>query len=164
MVNDFEEVKILNEAGDLGDLLWCEIIKWPEFAKETIGKQLVRSVDSIAANIAEAYGRYHYGEKIQFLYYARGSLFESKNWINRAANRALFSQEKHEEYAQSLTNIARQLNGFIRFLQKRKQRKKVKSLREPPEPYHIKQEFDSLFLFSESDLNWLSDVYTQDSL
>ncbi len=163
MTKDFEQMQILNEAGELADNLWNEIIKWPDFARDTVGKQLVRSVDSIAANVAEAYGRYHYGEKIQFLYYARGSLFESKNWINRCVNRSLLTENKHKDCADSLTNIAKQLNGFVRHLQQRKKYKRAQTIREPSVTYET-QDPSPPTLFSNKELKWLANYESQDEL
>jgi len=39
---------------------WMKITKWGYFAADTVGKQLIRAVDSVRANMAESYGRYHY--------------------------------------------------------------------------------------------------------
>lgn len=92
MSKSFEDLQVLQVAEQLADDIWQHVSQWESFAQETVGKQLVRAVDSIGANIAEAFGRYHYGEKLQFLYYARGSLFESKYWINRTKQRNLLTR------------------------------------------------------------------------
>ncbi len=78
MATPFEDLRVLRSAETIADEVWRTVVKWNEFTRDVVGKQLTRAVDSIGANIAEAYGRFHYGEKIQFLYYARGSLFETK--------------------------------------------------------------------------------------
>jgi four helix bundle protein len=52
--------------------------------KDTIGKQLVKSTDSISAIISEGFGRYHFLENKNFCFYAHGSLFETKTWITKA--------------------------------------------------------------------------------
>ncbi|MBA4411197.1 MAG: four helix bundle protein [Bacteroidota bacterium] len=46
-------------------------------AQKTIGAQFIEAADSISANIAEGFGRYHKKDKIKFYYYSRGSTFES---------------------------------------------------------------------------------------
>lgn len=56
-------------------------------AKKIIGDQFIRSIDSIAANIAEGFGRYYYLDKARFYYNARGSLLESKYWTNQITKR-----------------------------------------------------------------------------
>ena len=76
---------------DLAETIRSSVLTWEYFHKDKIGKQLVRSADSIAANLSEGFGRYHYKENKQFCYYARGSLFETKTWIEKAYNAKLFS-------------------------------------------------------------------------
>ncbi len=60
MVFKVEDLEIYQMAEDLSDRIWEICIKWDYFAKDTIGKQLVRAADSISANIAEGHGRYHF--------------------------------------------------------------------------------------------------------
>jgi four helix bundle protein len=47
-----------------------------------IGSQLVRSAGSIAAKIAEGYGRFSQAAYRNHLSIARGSAFESESWID----------------------------------------------------------------------------------
>jgi four helix bundle protein len=75
-----------------------------------------QSTDSIGANIAESFGRFNYGEKLQFLYYSRGSLFEAKYWLNRALARELMQRRRSQSYAARLSDVARQLNTFANSL------------------------------------------------
>jgi four helix bundle protein len=116
---------------------------------------LARAADSIGANIAEAFGRFHFGEKLQFLYYARGSLFETKYWLNRALKRQLMNGEQVNTYATQLTSLARQLNAFAGGLktQRKSDVKRVNSLRELPVEYTVDTP-----LFDEADLEWLQTV------
>jgi four helix bundle protein len=72
------EVYLISE--ELANKIWGIVKYWHYFEKETLGKQLVRAADSISANIAEAYGRYHYKDRQKFGYYARGSFEETKSW------------------------------------------------------------------------------------
>ena len=58
----FEELKTLQAAEAVADAVWQQVVRWEPFAKEVVGGQLVRAVDSIGANIAESYGRFHYDE------------------------------------------------------------------------------------------------------
>ena len=107
MATELEDLEVLKAAEAVADGIWTDISKWDHFGKDTVGKQLVRAADSIGANIAEAYGRFHFGEKLKFLYYARGSLFETKFWLNRCRARELLEEQKANQYASALSEIAR---------------------------------------------------------
>lgn len=148
----FEELRVLQSAEEIADGIWEVVMKWNPLAQEVVGTQLARAADSIGANIAEAFGRFHYGEKLQFLYYARGSLFETKYWLNRALKRQLMKTEDVEAYATHLTSLARQLNAFAGGLkiQRKSETKKADSIREIPAEYTIDAP-----LFDEADLEWL---------
>ena len=113
MPTSLEDVRVLKSVEEVADAIYKIASRWDEFAKDVVGKQISRAADSIGANIAESFGRYHFGEKIQFLYYARGSLFETKYWLNRSSARELMSVADSKNYAAKLTEIARQLNLYI---------------------------------------------------
>lgn len=108
-----DDLRVYNLAMELGQKCWDNVIKWDYFAKDTVGKQLVKASDSVAANISEGYGRYHYKENIHFNYIARGSLFETKTWIDKASARNLFPEEIVLELKDSINDIARMLNAYI---------------------------------------------------
>jgi len=82
--------------------------------KRIIGDQFIRAVDSIGANIAEGYGRFHYLDKIKFYYNARASLLETKHWVLLFKEREIISQEIFQDIIQGLNNLHQKLNVFIR--------------------------------------------------
>lgn len=155
----FEDLKILKSAEEIADSIWKRVVQWDEFAKDVVGKQMARSADSIGANIAESFGRYNFGEKLQFLYYSRGSLFETKYWLNRTRIRGLMTPDEVQEYINRLTELARQLNTFTRGLKtvRAEQKPKTSSVREAQAEYlTISSDEIPNLLFTEDDLNWLS--------
>jgi four helix bundle protein len=77
----------------LADQVWQIVSQWEPFAKNTVGKQIVRATDSIGANIAEGIGRWHYKDNRRFIRIARGSLYETKHWLRRAYRRKLIGSE-----------------------------------------------------------------------
>ena len=79
-------------------------------ARISFGAQLIRSTDSIGANIAEATGRHSEADKRRLLVIARGSLHETEHWMNRAEARGLLALSS----AARLEEIARLLNGMIK--------------------------------------------------
>ncbi len=161
MGTDFEDLRILRGAEAIADGIWQCVVEWEPFAREVVGGQLARAADSIGANIAEAFGRFHYGEKLQFLYYARGSLFETKYWLNRALERRLMPREQAQGYANQLTDLARQLNSFAGSLksQRRSSPKQPIAVHEAAMEYFADAPDDPFVsLFTDDDLNWLSTV------
>jgi four helix bundle protein len=88
-----EDLNIYQMSMTLADEVWNIVMKWENFEKFSIGKQLVNSIDSVSANISEGFGRFHYKDAKNFYYFARGSLYESKTWITKASNRNLIDKE-----------------------------------------------------------------------
>jgi four helix bundle protein len=78
-----EDLDVYNLSNEIADEIWDIVIKWNFLAQDTVGKQMIRSSDSIGANIAEGYGRFFYKENRQFCFYSRGSILETKTWIKR---------------------------------------------------------------------------------
>jgi four helix bundle protein len=109
-----EELEVYQKSVKLSELVWQEVSKWNYFNKDTIGKQFVRAADSISSNIAEGYGRYFYKENKQFCYYSRGSLLETKSWLEKAFNRKLISEDTYKLFMNELEAIHRMLNAYIK--------------------------------------------------
>lgn len=113
-----EELQVYQLSMEVGEKIWRIVKDWDYFTKDTLGKQLVKSADSIAANISEGFGRFFYKENKQFGYYARGSLFETTTWITKARNRNLISEEDFQLLRKSLTNIGVKLNNYLKSIGK----------------------------------------------
>ena len=157
MAKAFEDLQVLQTAEGIADAVWKQVGEWEYFERDTVGKQLVSSADSIGANISEAFGRYHYGEKLQFLYYARGSVFETKYWLNRVHNRHLMSHEEVQANIERIGQLSRQLNGFLAHIKKQRQRTNrpdQNTFREEPTEYQMAPVYPSA-LFDEEDLAFL---------
>ncbi len=97
----------------IADEIWNLVFNWDYFAKDTVGKQLIKAIDSVAANLSEGFGRFFYKEEKQFCYYSRGSLFETKTWLTKASNRKLISSEDFEKFIQEVNDIGVRLNNYI---------------------------------------------------
>jgi len=106
-------LKVYQWASAFGDEIWDVVSGWNYFERDTIGKQVCRSADSISANIAEGYGRYFYKENKQFCYFARGSIFETKNWLKKMKTRKLIESDKYNKLDHDLMIIGKMLNKYI---------------------------------------------------
>ena len=116
---DLGRFKLIEIADQVSDQIWNEVSEWKNFNKETIGRQLVRAVDSISANLSEAYGRFSYPDRKRFSFYARGSLCETMNWLNKAIRRGLIEPGNGEIMIDQLTEISYKINYYIRSLNKK---------------------------------------------
>lgn len=110
-----EETKLFRQFVQVADKTWSIVIRWDTFAKSTVGKQLVRSIDSVGANLVEGDGRFSDKEAVHFFLIARGSAREARYWINRAEVRDILRPDNAKELIDSLVDATRQLNGLIRF-------------------------------------------------
>ncbi len=97
MITRLEDFKVYNLAMKLGEEIYGVVGRWDYLDRDTVGKQLIRASDSIAANLAEGLGRYHFKDVKNFGYYSRGSLYETKTWITKAQNRNLLTQDKFQK-------------------------------------------------------------------
>lgn len=120
---NFENLKVYQLSEDLADLIWQISANWDNFNRDTIGKQIVRSADSIGANIAEGTGRFSFQDNKRFGYIARGSLNETKHWLRRAFKRNLLKTEEIEKLKPIMDELAPKLNAYINSIEKSKQKK-----------------------------------------
>ena len=113
-----EELKVYQLSMDMGEEIWNIVIKWDYFLKDTIGKQLVRAANSVAANLSEGFGRYHFKDAKNFGYYSRGSLYETKTWLTKAHNRKLISDVQFEKFMNNIDSTGIKLNNYINYIGK----------------------------------------------
>jgi len=113
-----EDLEVYQLAESFSDEIWFMVHEWDYFAKDTVGKQIVRSADSIGANIAEGYGRYHYKENRNFCYFSRGSIIETKGWLNKSKTRKLVSEEQFTQLFEKLQLNHLKLNAYLKFIGK----------------------------------------------
>lgn len=111
-LNDINAYKV---SFNLSNYVWDAVVGWDYFAKDTVGKQWARAVDSISANIAEGFGRYTKKDKINFYRYSFGSVKESLDWTQKAKSRNLISDKQYRHIMNELQKLPRELNYLIKF-------------------------------------------------
>jgi four helix bundle protein len=124
-----ESKRVYQRAELLADRVWEIVSGWEWFAKKTVGTQLARAADSIGANVAEAGGRFHPADVRNFLYFARGSLRETKYWFRRALRRRLMTDEQVTPLDEELEQLAREINQCINY---QKTRSSSRNRDQPP--------------------------------
>lgn len=110
----FEKLDVYTLSEKLADEIWHIVKEWDYFTKETMGKQIVRAADSVCANIAEGQGRYNFQDNRRFIKIARGSLYETINWLRRAYRRNLLTQEQSKRIALILDELSPKLNAYLK--------------------------------------------------
>ena len=124
---NFENLRIYQLAEQLADHVWSSVAAWDSFAKDTVGKQLVRAADSIGANIAEGSGRGSSQDYRRFLRISRGSLYETLHWLRRAYMRRLLSAKQTKQIRQIISELSPTLNAYLRSVSKSAARKTMDS-------------------------------------
>jgi four helix bundle protein len=82
--------------------------------RKIIGDQFIEATDSVGANIAEGYLRYHFLDKIKFYYNARASHAEAIcHWLELLKERGFVNKENYEEMIKISAELAPKLNKFI---------------------------------------------------
>ncbi|MCX6743349.1 MAG: four helix bundle protein [Candidatus Parcubacteria bacterium] len=109
-----EDLDIYIISRELSKIAWEIYIDLELDRKIIIGQQFVRCVDSIGANIAEGYGRFHYLDRVKFYYNARASLFESKHFVDLLFEREIIDKGKYEKLKESLDMLHPKLNKYIK--------------------------------------------------
>ena len=107
------KLEIYQLSLELSATVWDIYQALPKSLRYSIGDQALRSVDSIGANIAEGYGRYHYKDSVKFYYNARGSLWESKHWFYLLHKRELINNDTYKQNIALLEQLGKKLNSFI---------------------------------------------------
>jgi len=108
---ELEVYKISREVSKQAWLIY-QRFDWKD--KKVIGDQWITAIDSISANIAEGFGRFHYLDKNKFNYNARGSLFEALDWTDKLYERKKITQEEYGLLMEKLKNCHIKLNGYIK--------------------------------------------------
>ena len=110
------DLEIYRLSLELCDRAWKIYHALPQEFRFSLGDQLLRSADSVGANIAEGYGRFHYRDSIKFYYNARGSLWEVKHWMLLAYRREFIGQDHFDRVIEDLDELGRKINGFIQYI------------------------------------------------
>lgn len=110
-LQDLEVYKLARRLSKIGWETYDEL-GWQD--KKILGDQFISSTDSIGANIAEGYSRYHYLDKIRFYYNARASLSEcADHWIELLYERQKVSDKNYDQFKEIVLDLSVKLNNFI---------------------------------------------------
>ena len=87
-----EEMELFRRFVTIPDWVWDTVAKWPRLAQDTVGKQLIRAIDNVGANLVEGDGRFSGLDSIHFFVISRASAREARYWLERAIHRKLIDE------------------------------------------------------------------------
>ena len=122
-MNSFRELEVWKSARELRKSISNLTKNFPKEEKYRLIDQIIRSSRSVAANIAEEFGRYHYQENIQFCRQARGSLNETLEHLICAFDEGFITEEEFKNQKAVFDSCLKLLNGYIGYLKKAVQNK-----------------------------------------
>jgi len=97
--------------------------QFPSDEKYRSVDQLRRSSSSVSNNIAEAYAKFHYKEKIRGFYIAKGEAEETKRNIIRCGKKDFFDKAIAIDIEKKYTLLLCLISGYISFLRSKSQDK-----------------------------------------
>ena len=109
-----KDLEVYQLARQLSSIAWNIFSSMTYEQKKVIGDQFIRSTDSVGANIAEGYARFHYLDKVKFYFYSRGSLSEAvEHWAELMLERNIIAQPIFDSIKEIHTPLEVKLNNFI---------------------------------------------------
>ena len=114
-----ENLEIYQIALKISDLAWEVFKKLPKNFQIHIGNQFLDAADSIGANIAEGYGRFHFRESINLNNYSRGSATETSFWTQRLHQRNLITETDFADLDQLMKTEITKINAYNNYLRRK---------------------------------------------
>ena len=121
MSKGFTDLEVWQQARKLTSLVYSLTKSFPKEELFGLTNQLRRAAISVPLNIAEGAGRYTKKDNLQFLFIARGSLYELECQLYLAADQLYISSNQLEELLSEVNRSKKLLNGFISYLRKEAQ-------------------------------------------
>ncbi len=119
-----KDLQVYQLSRKLSTIAWDIYSKMSFEEKKIIGDQFIRATDSIGANIAEGYSRFHFLDKVRFYYNARASQSESTDhWLELLFERNKINQQVFDEYKSISKYLQIKLNNFIKFTKNENEKK-----------------------------------------
>ena len=109
------ELEVYRLARKLSSMVWVIYQRLAFQQRKVWGDQMFESVDSVGANVAEGYARFHFSEKARFYYISRASLSEGvDHWIDLGFERGVVFDQEFEQINKIKSDIQVRLNNMIK--------------------------------------------------
>jgi four helix bundle protein len=110
---ELDDLEIYQLSRQISQECWFIYQRLDWQTKKITANQWIEAVDSVGANMAEGFGRFHYLDKNKFNYNARGSLIEAIHWTELLHQRCHINQTEFGSLRLKLSQLLRKLNAYI---------------------------------------------------
>ena len=117
-IESYRDLHVWQAAIELTVACYAETKKFPTSETYGLTSQIRRSSTSVAANIAEGYGRDNTGYYVQFLRVAQGSLKELETHFTIAKRIGYLESSEEEMLLKRSEQIGKMLHALIRSVQR----------------------------------------------
>lgn len=114
----FVDLEVWKKARVLKVEIMALTVTFPKEEKYRLTEQIIRSIRSVNANIAEGHGRLTNKDQIHFCVIARGSLSETYNHLIDAFDSEYIDEDILFYFKKLIVEVVRLLNGYIAYLRK----------------------------------------------
>ena len=115
----FDEMPLWQRAHVLALRVHEASSSFPKQEAYALTSQIRRAAVSIPAKVAEAFGCYHYRDKLNSYYHSRGSANELRSHLMYARDVGYLVGESFDRLAQELDAVLQQLNAVIKTIRQR---------------------------------------------
>jgi len=112
-IKSFEDLEIWKLSHSLVLEIYKIVKTFPKSEDYILTQQIIRSSQSVPANIAEGMGRCSKKEFLQFLIIARGSIEETKYHLILAKDLGYLENSLFEELKNNYTILGKKINSLI---------------------------------------------------
>lgn len=114
MYKNFTDMPIWQKAMDLSVEVFNLTTSLPRSEDYGLTSQIRRSSNSVPSNIAEGFGRYHKKDKINFYYFACGSVTETQSHLIYGDKVGYFEKEKVNSLFEKYNQLRHDVNKVIK--------------------------------------------------
>jgi four helix bundle protein len=120
-IESFEDLFVYQKAREFSRKIAELVKKLPANERNKLKDQMTRARRSIANNLAEGYGRFHYQENIQYCRQSRGSICEIIDDLIECRDENYIEGKEFNSLKEEAYSLMKILNKYIAYLQKAKQ-------------------------------------------
>lgn len=111
---NFENIPVWKKAHQITLDIYKITSKFPKEETYNLISQMRRAVLSVEANIAEAFGRFHFLDKVNFYLNARGSLEELKSHLITSLDLGFLDENSFKQTNVEMGEVREEINRIIK--------------------------------------------------